>query len=221
MELQQWARTQNNFLHTPSQIIPVILFPNASTTLSTKADALLFMTLLNSKSLKYLIQEQMKATKYIHENKIETISTGYLIFEPGMKVGEVGEANLVKIDDLETTRSWARLAKYFDYKILYLEAGSGAISPIPENIISLSKLEFQGLLFVGGGIKTPKQAKTAALAGADWIVTGNLLESFEDYNNLKIKLKRLIDEKGVDWIYSNQMSIDDGKYQQFIKKYFN
>jgi hypothetical protein len=34
-------------------------------------------------------------------------------------------------------------------------------------------------------------------------------------------LKRLIDEKGVDWIYSNQMSIDDGKYQQFIKKYFN
>ena len=32
------------------------------------------------------------------------------------------------------------------------------------------------------------------MAGADWIVTGNLTESFEDYNQLKIKLKTLINE---------------------------
>ncbi len=194
MELQQWATTQNGIFEEQQSIIPVILFPNASTTLSTKADALLFMTLLNSQSPKYIIKEQIKATKFIFENNIETISTGYLIFEPGMRVGEIGEAELIKNSDFETTTSFSRLAKYFNFKILYLEAGSGATTPISDKIISLTKKEFKGILFVGGGIKTPKQAKIAASAGADWIVTGNLVESFEDYNDLKLKLKTLIDE---------------------------
>ena len=194
MELQQWATTQNNIFEDQTKLIPVILFPNASTTLSTKADALLFMSLLNSNSPKYLIKEQMKATKFIFKNKIETISTGYIIFEPGMKVGEIGEADLIKINDLKTTTSWARVAKYFDYKILYLEAGSGATTPLPQNLISICKKEYDGILFVGGGIKTPEQAKAAAVAGADWIVTGNLVESCTDYNLLKSKLKLLIDE---------------------------
>jgi len=194
MELQQWATTQNNLFTNQQITVPIILFPNASTTLSKNADALLFMTLLNSNSTKYLIKEQLKATKFIFQNNIETISTGYLIFEPGMRVGEIGEAELIKTTDLETTTTYSRLAKYFNFQILYLEAGSGATTPIPKEIISTSKKEFEGLLFVGGGIKTPKQAKNAALAGADWIVTGNLVESFEDYTNLKIKLKTLIDE---------------------------
>ena len=194
MELQQWAATQNGVFEDQTSIIPVILFPNASSTLSTNADALLFMTLLNSNSTKYLIKEQLKATKFISENNIETISTGYLVFEPGMRVGEVGDAELIKKTDIDTTIGYSRLAKYFDFKILYLEAGSGADTPIPEKIISTSKEEFNGLLFVGGGIKNPEAAKKAALAGADWIVTGNLLESFTDYNLLKIKLKKLIDE---------------------------
>ena len=47
MELQQWAKTQNNFLHTPSQIIPVILFPNASTTIKEMIYLLKVSELLN------------------------------------------------------------------------------------------------------------------------------------------------------------------------------
>ena len=194
MELQQWAATQNGIFEDQTSIVPVILFPNASSTLSKSADALLFMTLLNSNSTKYLIREQLKATKFIFENNIETISTAYLIFEPGMKVGEVGHADLIHSKDLETTIAYSRLAKYFDFKILYLEAGSGSNKPISEEIISSSKKEFKGIIFVGGGIKTPEQAKKACLAGADWIVTGNLTESFDDYNQLKMKLKTLIDE---------------------------
>ncbi len=192
MELQQWAATQNGIFEDQTAIVPVILFPNASATLSKNADALLFMTLLNSKSTKYLIKEQLKATKYISDNNIETISSGYLVFEPGMRVGEVGDAELIKITDLDTTIAYSRLAKYFEFKILYLEAGSGANYPIPEEIISTTKKEFEGILFVGGGIKNSDQAKKAALAGADWIVTGNLLESFTDYKLLKSKLKEVI-----------------------------
>ena len=48
MELQQWAATQNGIFENQSTTVPIILFPNASATLSDKADALLFMTLLYS-----------------------------------------------------------------------------------------------------------------------------------------------------------------------------
>jgi len=194
IELQQWAATQNGIFENQITTVPVILFPNASTTLSNKADALLFMTLLNSNSPKYIIKEQMNATKFIFENNIETISTGYLIFEPGMRVGEVGKAELIKKTDFESTIAYSRLAKYFNFDILYLEAGSGATTPISKEIISTVKKEFDGLIFVGGGIKTPEQAKNAALGGADWIVTGNLVESFTDLKLLKNKLKELINK---------------------------
>ena len=194
MELQQWAATQNDVFENQKTSVPVILFPNTSSSISKKADALLFMSLLNSNSTKYLVEEQLKATEYIFENNIETISTGYIIFEPGMKVGEVGEANLIKNNDINSTKAWSRLAKYFNFKILYLEAGSGSPTPIPSEIISTSKKEFDGLLFVGGGIKTTDQAKEIANAGADWIVTGNFIETNLDYKSLKIKLEELIDE---------------------------
>ena len=46
---------------------------------------------------------------------------------------------------------------------------------------------------MGGGIRTPEQAREAVNGGANWIVTGNLIESFENYNLLKTKLKILID----------------------------
>ena len=194
MELQEWAATQNGVFEDQTTTVPIILFPNASSTLSKNADGLLFLSLLNSKTPKYLVEEQMKATKFIFENKIETISTGYLVFEPGMKVGKVGQANLIKNDDLESTKSWSRLAEFFNFKVLYLESGSGSPNPISSEIISTAKEEFNGLLFVGGGIKTTEQVKEIANAGADWIVTGNFLESYQDYNSLKLKLKELIDQ---------------------------
>tara|TARA_B100000902_G_scaffold400029_1_gene474757 strand:+ start:2070 stop:2888 length:819 start_codon:yes stop_codon:yes gene_type:complete len=194
MELQHWASTQNGIFEDQKTTVPVILFPNASSTLSTKSDGILFMSLLNSTSSKYLVKEQKKATSYIEKHKIKTISTAYLVFKPGMKVGEVGKADLIDPENIEETKSWIRLAKYFNFKILYLEAGSGSPNPIPKSTIKISKEEFDGLLFVGGGIKTPEQANNAALAGADWVVTGNLIESFTDYNQLKSKLKKLIDE---------------------------
>lgn len=194
MELQHWASTQNGIFEDQKTTVPVLLFPNASSTLTTKSDGILFMSLLNSKNSKYLVEEQKKATKFINQNNINTISTAYLIFKPGMKVGKVGQANLIDHNDKEDTISWIRLAKYFDFKILYLEAGSGADKPIKKETISLARSEYNGVLFVGGGIKTPKQAAEAAKAGADWIVTGNIIESYDNYNILKTKLKILIDE---------------------------
>ncbi|RAH14058.1 MAG: geranylgeranylglyceryl/heptaprenylglyceryl phosphate synthase [Methanobacteriota archaeon] len=193
MELQHWASTQNGIFDEQKTTVPVLLFPNASSTLTNKSDGILFMSLLNGKSPKYIVEEQRKATEFIKNYNITTISTAYLIFEPGMKVGNVSNADLINTEDTDNIKSWIRLAEYFKFSILYLEAGSGAFPPLNEKIIKIAKNEYNGILFVGGGIRTPEQAREAVNGGANWIVTGNLIESFENYNLLKTKLKILID----------------------------
>jgi phosphoglycerol geranylgeranyltransferase len=67
--------------------IPVILFPTAASAVSLKADAIYFMSLLNSRSPKFLLGEQMKAAALIKKSGLEPISMGYIIVEPGMKAG--------------------------------------------------------------------------------------------------------------------------------------
>ena len=48
-------------------------------------------------------------------------------------------------------------------------------------------------IVVGGGIRDAEAAKRAADAGADWIITGNLVEEFEDADELRERLSSIID----------------------------
>ncbi len=81
--------------------LPIILFPSSSRSLSRHADAIYFMSLLNSRDVRIVVGEQRRAARVIKEYGIETIPMGYIIVEPGMKVGEVGQADVLKKDDLE------------------------------------------------------------------------------------------------------------------------
>jgi putative glycerol-1-phosphate prenyltransferase len=70
------------------------------------------------------------------------------------------------------------------HKLLYLEAGSGAIEPVKTNLISKVKQNISIPLIVGGGIKNPEQIKAIYDAGADVIVVGTALE--KDLKNLEV-----------------------------------
>ena len=61
-------------------------------------------------------------------------------------------------------------------KVIYMDAGSGAINPISTEMIYKVKNTVSVPLIVGGGIRTPEQAAAMAEAGADIIVVGNALE---------------------------------------------
>jgi putative glycerol-1-phosphate prenyltransferase len=65
-------------------------------------------------------------------------------------------------------------------KLIYMDAGSGAINPISAEMINKVKHTIEVPLIVGGGINTPEKAATAAKAGADIIVVGNALEKSTD-----------------------------------------
>lgn len=155
--------------------LPVILFPSKAVLLSRYADAVFVMSLMNSRNVNYIIREQGKGMHFIKDNDIEAISMGYVIVEPGMTVGKVGEADLIKEDDIEVALGYA-LYTDLGGKCFYLEAGSGADRSVPNKMISVIKKNISIPLIVGGGIRTASIAREKAEAGADIIVTGTIIE---------------------------------------------
>jgi phosphoglycerol geranylgeranyltransferase len=156
--------------------VPTILFPGGAHAISRFADALYFMSILNSKNVKNVIGEQRRASLAIKELGIETIPMGYLIVEPGMTVGKVGEASLISRDDPRSAVEYALAGQYLGMGLIYLEAGSGAPAPVPEEMIGQVKSEIDIPLVVGGGIRNAEDAGTVARAGADIVVTGTIVE---------------------------------------------
>jgi len=160
--------------------IPVILFPTNVKTISKFADAIYFMSMLNSRDIRFIVREQMKGAPIIKKLNIEPISLGYIIVEPGMKAGEVGNAEAVKRNDMDTAVGYALSAEYLGMKLVYLEAGSGAPEPVPKDMIKAVKNSISIPLIVGGGIRTKESAEGVISAGADIIVTGTLVENHDD-----------------------------------------
>lgn len=169
--------------------LPVILFPSGAKYLSKYADAVFFMSLLNSRNLNFVIREHVKGAPFVKYTGIEPISMGYIIVEPGMTAGKVGEVDLVGRDDIKTAVGYALSAQYLGMDLFYLEAGSGAPEPVSDEMIAAVKKAIDIPLIVGGGIRSPKIAAKKAKAGADIVVTGTKLEQEK---NVKQTLKELI-----------------------------
>lgn len=169
--------------------LPVILFPSGARFLSKYADAVFFMSLLNSRNLDYVIREHVKGAPFVKHSGVEPISMGYVIVEPGMTAGRIGEVDLIKKDDIETAVGYALASQYLGMELFYLEAGSGASSPVSNRMIKAVKQSIDIPLIVGGGIRGVKTARQKAHAGADIIITGTKLE---EEKNLKQALTNII-----------------------------
>jgi len=166
--------------------LPVILFPSGARFLSKYADAVFFMSLLNSRNLDFVIREHVKGSLVIRKYGIEPISMGYVIVEPGMTAGRVGEADLIKQNDIETAVGYALASEYLGMRLFYLEAGSGATETVSDKMISEVKKSVKMPILVGGGIRDEHTARDKIKAGADVIVTGTALEKDPNaYTTLK------------------------------------
>ena len=157
--------------------IPIILFPNNITGISRYADAMWFMSLLNSVDPYFLIGAQILAAPLVKKYDLEPISMGYIIVGEGGTAGIVGKAIPVPYNKPELTAAHALAGQYLGMHFIYLEGGSGAANPVPPEMIRMVKKSTGIPLIVGGGIRTKAQALVAASAGADIIVTGNIIES--------------------------------------------
>ena len=191
-ELRAFASSQDPDSEEEQWQIPVVLFPGGAHALSPAADAITFMMLMNSSIRRFLVGEQVRGAPYLEKFGVEALPTGYLVCAPGGRVGEVGQAELIQPDQTEEVRSYALTARMFGFKLLYLEAGSGAENQVHPELIESARSVSDITLVVGGGIRTPEQAILAANAGADWIVTGTLTEDAADLEELRTRISGIV-----------------------------
>jgi phosphoglycerol geranylgeranyltransferase len=156
--------------------IPTILFPNNVSGISCYADAIWFMSLMNSVDPYFIIGAQILGAPLIKKYGLEPISMGYVIVGDGGTAGVVGKAIPVPYDKPELAAAHALAGQYLGMHFIYLEGGSGAKSPVPPEMIQAVKRYVSVPLVVGGGIRTKEAALAASSAGADVVVTGNVVE---------------------------------------------
>jgi phosphoglycerol geranylgeranyltransferase len=165
--------------------VPVIYFPSGANAISPYCDAMYFMSMLNSKNLKMVMGEQVAGAPIVRKLKLETISMGYIIVAPGMKVGEVGQAEVIPRDQPKLAVAYALAAQYLGMDYVYLEAGSGAPQAVPEDMIAAVRSAVSVPLLVGGGIRDAETAARVRKAGASIVVTGTVVENGEYVGRLE------------------------------------
>ena len=167
--------------------VPVIFFSGGANQLNEHYDAILFMSLLSGRNPQYLIGEQVVSAPIIRDLKLETIPTGYLLHDGGGKstVEFMSTSHPIPLNRTDITEAHALAAKYLGMKLVYLEAGSGAQTPVPTETIQTVSEKVDIPLIVGGGIRTPEDAEKRVNAGASFIVTGTVLETSDSFVLMK------------------------------------
>ena len=172
--------------------IPIILFPNNITGISKYADAIWFMSLLNSSDPYFIIGAQVLAAPLIKKLRIEPIPLGYLILGEGGAAAVVGKAHPIPYNKPGLVVAHALAAQFLGMRFIYLEGGSGVSKPVPPAIVRMVKSTVNLPLLVGGGIRTKEQAKEIVRAGADIIVASTVLEN-ENPESVGIKIREILE----------------------------
>jgi phosphoglycerol geranylgeranyltransferase len=167
--------------------IPAILFPGDATQLSPAADAVLFLSLISGRNPVNLIGEHVKAAPIIKEFGLEVIPTAYMLVESGAVTSVEFMSNTRPLPRAKPAiaAAHALAAQYMGMSMIYLEAGSGAAQTVPEEMIRLVRSYVEIPIIVGGGIRDAAEARRKLDAGADIIVTGNLLQQKDGLETMK------------------------------------
>lgn len=162
--------------------LPIILFPGNVDFLSKKADAIWFMSLLNSRNPYWHYQAQALGAPVVKSMGLEPIPLAYVIVDPGQNtsVGWIADVNPIPRNKEDIISAYALASSYLGFRWIYIEAGSGSGNSVPIEMIASVKKSTTLNIITGGGINTPKEAAEKIKAGADFIVTGTVLEKSKD-----------------------------------------
>lgn len=158
--------------------IPVVLFPGNTLQMSYRADAMLFLSLISGRNAEMLIGRHVVAAPYLKLSKVEVIGTGYMLIESGKPtaVSYMSNSYPIPADKKDIAMCTAMAGEMLGLKLIFMDAGSGAINPVSESMINHVSASINIPLIVGGGITSPERAEKSARAGADVIVIGNAVE---------------------------------------------
>ncbi len=158
---------------------PVVLFPGSAAQFTPEADAILYLSLLSGNNPEYLVGQQVKSARAVHDSGIEVIPTAYILIDGGVETStmRVTGTRPIPQSDINTIIDTCIAAELMGKRLIYLEAGSGAHTPVSPDIIKAVREQTSLPLIVGGGIRTPEDMNAAFEAGASVVVIGNHFES--------------------------------------------
>lgn len=169
--------------------IPVVLFPGSLLQLSSKADALLLLSLISGRNPDLLIGNHVIAAPHLKKMKLEIISTGYILINCGVQtsVEYMSQTDAIPSSKIDIAVATALAGEMLGLKLIYLEGGSGASHPVPPGMISEVRKSVSVPIIVGGGLRTGDNIRDAFNAGANMVVLGNGYE--DDPGLLEIACK--------------------------------
>jgi putative glycerol-1-phosphate prenyltransferase len=158
--------------------VPVLLFPGSVYQLDEQADGLLLLSLISGRNPELLIGHHVTVAGRIKQMGLATIPTGYLLIDGGKStsVSYMSNTTPIPADKPAIAAATALAGEQLGLRLIYLDAGSGALNAVDPELIRAVREEVELPLVVGGGIKTVDQARRALHAGADMLVVGNGLE---------------------------------------------
>lgn len=158
---------------------PLIIFPGSVMQVNSKADAILFLSLISGRNADLLIGKHVESVPYILETGIEPISTGYILIDGGSMTTAQYISNTFPVpsNKPEIAALTAKAGEMLGMSLIYLDAGSGAKNSVPADMVKKVKSIIQQPLMVGGGIRSKEEAKAKLDAGADILVVGTALEN--------------------------------------------
>ena len=167
--------------------LPAIIFPGSINQISPVADAILFLSVISGRNAEHLIGKHVIASPLIKRAKVEPISTGYVLVESGVTTTAVYMSGSFPIprNKPEIAAATALAGEYLGMKFIYLEAGSGALESVPDEMVKAVSEECSIPIIVGGGIRNPQTARRKVDNGASIIVTGNFFENENNWDLIK------------------------------------
>lgn len=161
-----------------------LLLPNHKV-LSNNFGFVIIPSVLNSKNPYYhheIAQNVAPALPELRFSGVVPISLEYLLVEPAehTTVGRVVDPDIIGREDFEKARYYSDLANQLGFRTMYLEAGSGAPQTVPAGIVRAVRERFNGILTVGGGLKTADDVYGKLAAGATLVTVGDILEKTSD-----------------------------------------
>jgi phosphoglycerol geranylgeranyltransferase len=159
--------------------LPLLQFPGSASQLVPDVDAILLLSLVSGRNPQYLIEEHVRSVGFFAAHPaIPALSTAYLLIDGGTitSVESVSQTRPLPSDKPELVSAHVSAAMLIGMQAVYLDTGSGARRPVGPELVRAARKASNGLLFIGGGIRSPETVRAARSAGADYVVVGTHFE---------------------------------------------
>jgi geranylgeranylglyceryl phosphate synthase family protein len=158
--------------------LPIVLFPGGPEQLTPEADAVLLLSLISGRNAELLIGQHVKAAPLLEQMSLEIIPTGYMLVDTGRTTTAAYISGTPPLPAHKPAlAAYTALAgQMLGMRLIYIDAGSGALRPVPVELVQAVRQRVTIPIVVGGGIRVAEEAASLYDAGADMLVIGTALE---------------------------------------------